>query len=206
MIVPLTIFVTKNKAGVRVDRSQHYLIDESIASTAASCTRCRAGPPGRLRLSALHRSHKVRSTIELIYTTSRRSSMISRLPTKRSGKKHAQQVYARDRRSRRTAQTTITITPRKTQERCDDRDDRDRRRSSSLDSADDRIPQSARHRQLVFARITADVPLREQPAIPPPAITAIGHRISGGTFDHDRERPRGFLRRRRAARPGTSNR
>jgi Transglutaminase-like superfamily len=28
MIVPLTIFVTKNKAGVRVDRSQHYLIDE----------------------------------------------------------------------------------------------------------------------------------------------------------------------------------
>jgi hypothetical protein len=28
MIVPLTIFVTKNKAGVRVDRSQHYLIYE----------------------------------------------------------------------------------------------------------------------------------------------------------------------------------
>lgn len=28
MIVPLTIFVTKDKAGVRVDRSQHYLIDE----------------------------------------------------------------------------------------------------------------------------------------------------------------------------------
>jgi hypothetical protein len=28
MIVPLTIFVTKNKAGVRVDRSQHYLVEE----------------------------------------------------------------------------------------------------------------------------------------------------------------------------------
>jgi hypothetical protein len=28
MIVPLTIFVAKDKSGVRVDRSQHYLIDE----------------------------------------------------------------------------------------------------------------------------------------------------------------------------------
>jgi Transglutaminase-like superfamily len=28
MIVPLTIFVAKDKAGVRIDRSQHYLIDE----------------------------------------------------------------------------------------------------------------------------------------------------------------------------------
>ena len=29
MLVPLTIFVAKDKNGVRIDRSQHYLVDEA---------------------------------------------------------------------------------------------------------------------------------------------------------------------------------